>query len=201
MISNISNSFKSFLDANRIVLINTDTVPGIITKLSDKDSIDEIYKIKGRSKKSPCAIFVSDLEMAKKFCEIDEKNLDLMNNCLPGYFTFILKIKNEILKTISKNVISYSDNIYKIGIRIPKSEAILEIIRDLDEPLVATSANISGEKTPKNIEEVDIRIRKKIAYFDLVSTNPKGLSSTIIDLTKTQPEIIRNGSGVLPSQK
>ncbi len=190
-------SFQIFLELkkslieNKIILTQSDTVPALITRASNKSGIERIYEIKKRNKSSKIAIFVANLKMAKKFAIFNEREVDLFNNYLPGYYTLIMNANTNI--PINKNLISIGENkIERIAIRMPQVYHLLKIIEEIDEPIIATSANISGQITPKNLKEVDIEISNSVDIILDLKIKELGKSSTIIDISNNTFQVIRD---------
>ncbi len=173
----------------KIFVYPTDTVYGIGCNAENSELVKKILKIKKRSNSVMSVIAPSFLWIKKNFYV--KKCEKLIKKCFPGPYTLIFKLKKEnkdYLKHISKNG--------KIGVRIPNHEiSIACSLANL--PIITTSANISGNKDPTNISEIDKDI---LGNVDLIITqkNSKctGTPSTIIDCEKKK--IIRSGSGKIP---
>lgn len=176
--------------ANKVILTQSDTVPAIMTRISNLNGIERLYNIKQRSKESKFAIFVSDLEMAMKFCQIDDRQKRVFKEYLPGYYTLIFQLAKDI--DISENLFSIDNNGNKrIAIRMPKNPSLLSMIQRLGEPIVATSANISKAETPKKLSEVSDIIRDAVDITIDLEIIERGRSSTILDATDERRHVIR----------
>lgn len=174
---------KKALNDGEVVALKTDTVYGLVGKAFDKNVEEKIYEIKNRDKKKPLILFIkNETELDKYVSEVPVVSKDLIKKYWPGALTIIFKNKNH-------NELKQKT----IGIRIPNDKDLLEMLNELDFPLVSTSANISGEKACMNVKEVENTIGNRVKYIwdqnDLVGTK----ASTVVDVSDGKIKIIRQG--------
>lgn len=165
----------------------SDTVYGIYAEARNEEAVKRIFKIKKRLKGKPIAIFVKDVNTAKKFARISQKQEAILKRLWPGKTTFILKAKKELPYISFKNT---------IGTRVPSSKFLLSLLKKIDMPLAQTSANISGKPATTEIKKVINYFKNQKYQPDLIldEGNLKPAQpSTVIDLTGPKPEIIRKG--------
>lgn len=179
------------IEKGSLIIYPTDTVYGLGASIYSKEAINRIYTVKGRNFSSPIIALVSDRDKISEIAYIDEKNSEILKKLAdefwPGALTIILKRKNIVPDIMVSNGET-------VGIRMPNNKLALEIINLLGGIVPTTSANFSGEPSPKNFSEVNEELKKKI---DIVIDGGKcelGEVSTIIDLTKDIPKIIRKGA-------
>lgn len=168
------------LKKGETVVCPTDTVYGIIADAGNKEAVENIFRIKKRSKEKILPVFVKDIETAKALAEIGQEKV--LKKHWPGKYTFILNLKNKSQK-FSKLIIGKNNT---IGIRIPKYKLLNEILEKIDRPLAQTSANISGEPATTKISEVIKYFENEKFRPDLIidaGDLPKSKPSRIIDLT------------------
>jgi len=168
-----------------VLVYPTDSVYGLGTTGLLKEAILKIFKIKNRPLDHPLPLAVSDFDMVDKLAFVKDDAYELMEAFWPGALTIILKKKPivpDILVGGNKTV----------GLRMPDHAVPLKIIQLLGVPLVATSANKHGGSNPISATQAIQQIGKEV---DLVldGGSSKGKPSTIIDLTKTPPMILRHG--------
>ena len=170
----------SVLRRDGIIVYPTDTIYGLGGDAFSDIAIERVYEAKSRLRGKPVSIAVSDFEMLACVAYIDERAMGFINRFLPGPVTVILKAKGCVPDELTGGT-------GLIGIRWPDHEIALAIIRELDAPITATSANISGEISPRRVSEVNVR-------NDLIVDGGElpGTPSTVVDLTTK--EIIRPGS-------
>lgn len=174
----------AFLKEGGVVICPTDTVYGFLADAANKKAVNKIFKIKKRPKSKPLPIFVKDIRMAKKLAEISGRQEKILKKYWPGKYTFVFKrIKSVKLYGVAKST---------IAIRIPKYKFLNNLLKEINEPLVQTSVNISGE--PPIAEMGDI-IEKFNKYGDVLITDAGNLKkaqpSKIIDLTSENKKILR----------
>jgi len=171
------------LEAGGVIVYPTETVYGLGAGIFSEKGIKRIYEIKGRSFAKPVSIAVSSFRMIEEVAYLDESTREIIEKILPGPVTVLLK-KREV---VPARLGAGSD---LIGIRFPDHKKALVIIKSVG-PITSTSANISGEKDPLSVDEVEVEA-------DLVVDGGKckyGVSSTIVDLCKMR--ILRRGAGYM----
>lgn len=183
---NISNSIKVFKEGG-IVIFPTDTAIGIGCRMDFVDSVKKIFEIRKRVDTKPLLILVDSMQMASEYALFTDKVRLFCDAHWPGGITVILPAKEDKVPGVVR---AHGET---IAIRIPKQKNLLEIISELGVPIVAPSANISGENTPYSLSEVKEEI---IGKTNLVIEGEcfYKKESTIIDTTKTPWQIVRQGA-------
>lgn len=171
-----------------IVIFPTETVYGIGTNGLDELAIEKLYNIKERPLNKPISLLVSDFEMIKKVTkDISDVEYKIMKKFFPGPLTIILK-KRDIVPDILTNG---EDT---VGIRMPDSEITRKLIEYVGLPIATTSANISGEKSGTNIEDIMTDFHGKVDYFIDNGKSKIGIGSTVIRIENNNIIILREGS-------
>ena len=165
----------------------TETVYGLGANALDPESVSKIYLAKGRPSDKPLSLHVSSLEMASKIAVITAQAEKLFEKFLPGALTIILS-KNKIVPDY------VTGGKTSVGIRIPANEVALRLIRLSGVPIAAPSANLSGKMPPTTAQEVFDGLKGKIPVILDGGACQFGISSTIIDLTASEPKILRHGA-------
>ncbi|NJB82889.1 L-threonylcarbamoyladenylate synthase [Wenyingzhuangia aestuarii] len=171
---------------NKTILYPTDTVWGIGCDATSEDQVAKIYKIKQREETKSLVVLVSSLEMLKEYVvEIPTKALEILQTA-----TRPTTIVYDCPVGIAKNAIG-KDN--TIAIRIASDEFCKKMIQNYGKPIVSTSANISGDPTPKQFSEINPAILNAVDYVvDLHHDKICEKSSTIIKVTnQNQVTVIR----------
>ena len=149
--------------------------------------INKIYKLKKRPKNNPLIVHYYNKERLIKDCNFNKNFLKLYENFCPGPITFILDLKKE--SNISKIV---TDKKNTLAVRFPKHPIARTLLKKLNFPLAAPSANISSKLSAVNPSDVKEEFGKKIKYILDGGKSSIGVESTIIDLRK-KPKILRLG--------
>ncbi|MDO8842689.1 L-threonylcarbamoyladenylate synthase [Methanocalculus sp.] len=163
-----------------LIVYPTETVYGLGGDAFSDIAIERVYEAKNRLRGKPISIAISDFEMLACVAYVDEAAENFITRFLPGPVTAILKAKRCVPSELTGGT-------GMIGIRWPDHEIALSIIRELDAPITSTSANISGDASPRTLSEVNVRHDLFVDGGEL-----PGTPSTVVDLTKK--EIIRPGS-------
>lgn len=171
-----------------VVVFPTDTAFGIGCRMDDENAVKRVYEIKHRSFSEAVLVLVDSLEMAQNYVDIPpEVKTRLVDKYWPGGLSISFKTKpGKVPKIVSAN-----SSI--LAIRWPKHEVMENIIHQVGVPIVATSANRSGDSTPYTYKEVDKRIVAQAdAFLEGECTFRK--ESTIIDTTLKPWRIVREGA-------
>lgn len=181
------NSYKKtaeIIKTGGIAIVPTETVYGFAVDAFNMEAQKKIYKIKKRSPKKPLILMATDIDSVKLLVEIPKKALAIAKRFWPGQLTLIFPT-TELGKIVSggrKN----------IGVRIPDSEFMLNLLKEIDRPIFTTSVNVSNKKTAKNINET-------VEFNGIVDVIVDGgrckfsLESTIVDMVQFPYVIIRKG--------
>lgn len=164
----------------------TDTVYGLGGRADSVKVIKKVYKIKKRDENKPLLVLVSSISMAKKYVKINKRQEELLKKLWPGKLTAILDDKKILPKELTNNT-------GKIGIRWPDNKNLQKIIRQLGAPLIATSANISGQ--PSVLDVVDLKIKPDFVIN--AGKLPKSKESTVADLTGDEIKVLRQGAVIV----
>lgn len=180
------------INEGAILIFPSDSVYALGCSLSNKEGIQRILRITDKKEKqSKLSLICKSIKEVSQFTlPFSNHVFKTMNRYLPGPYTFVLKADKYVRK--------YFDNTKsEIGIRIPDNDVLTELFKHLDEPLIATSLNKTGDAlqdhyiNPEIIEEdfnhsVDILLSVGIGNSRV---------STVLDCTGDDIEIIRQGAG------
>ncbi len=179
------------IKSGELIIYPTDTVYGLGAIISNEESINNIYFAKSRSFNSPLIALLSSVDKVDEVAEVSVEDRELLNKLAkafwPGALTVILRKKDYIPEIM----VSGGNT---IGVRIPNLDLAIKIIDLAGGVLATTSANISGEPSPKSYEELSETIKSKVNLLIDGGECKLGEVSTIIDLTKRVPKILRKGA-------
>lgn len=172
----------------KIVVFPTETVYGIGTNGLDENAVKKLYEVKQRPLSKPISLLVSNMEMVNLIAkDITEVEYKIMEKFFPGPLTMILK-KKEIVPDI---LTAGRDT---VGVRMPRGEIARKLVEYTNVPIAAPSANISGEPSGTNLQEIKKHFEGKVDYFIDGGNSELGLSSTIVQVVDGKPQILRQGS-------
>ena len=169
-----------------VIVFPTDTVWGIGAALNSKQGIEKLYQIKKRQPQKPTALLVSDTNMANRYGVMNKLAWDLASKFWPGALTLVVTVKvNEVSKTVTGGTNT-------VGLRVPDHILVTNLIKNLDQPLVAASANFASLTAPITKQDLDPYL-VKLVDFVLDGESSGQPSSTVVDVTGDTPRILRRG--------
>jgi L-threonylcarbamoyladenylate synthase len=176
---------ESLVKAGGLIAFPTDTVYGIGVSAFQRNAIDKIYQVKGRSIQKAIPILIGDPETAElitpPLAPIVQK---LVDRFWPGPLTLVLPLLSTLPDNLSPTL--------TIGLRVPDHPLTRSMLR-VTGPLAATSANLSGEPSASTADEVQSQIGSKVDLILDGGKSPGGKASTVLDCTSDKPVILRVG--------
>jgi len=163
-----------------LVAFPTETVYGLGASYFDKKAVERIYKIKKRPKNKPLSLHVDDFGVLNELnCDVTPQAGQVISRFWPGPLTIILKSK---------------DNQKGVGFRMPRNRIARFLIKRSGVPIVAPSANLSGNKPPRNAGDVKRDLDGKIDMIIDAGEVELGVESTVLDLSGAKSKILREGA-------
>ncbi len=148
----------SVLKKGGVILYPTDTIWGLGCDPTNESAIAAIYNIKARDPLKSMIVLANSIEMIKNYVyEIPDEALTL------------IEVSDKPLTIIYPRAKNLSPNICatdgSIGIRIPKDEFCLKLIEEFGKPIVSTSANTSGRRSPLGYFDIENEIKLAVDYI------------------------------------
>jgi tRNA threonylcarbamoyl adenosine modification protein (Sua5/YciO/YrdC/YwlC family) len=170
-----------------VIIYPTDTVYGIGCDIFNKQALDRVQDIKINPDIKLLSFICPDLKDISKYAKVSDYAYRTMKHLLPGPYTFILPAAKQVPKKLwSKRK--------TVGIRIPDHAVALKIVEELGHPIVSTST--TSRKGDLLVDPFEI---KTIFQFQvdlmLASGNLSGSPSSVIDLSREEPVVVREGAG------
>ena len=184
--SNIKKA-KKYLNKNYCIGIPTETVYGLAANAYMDSAVKKIFKLKKRPKNNPLIVHYHNIDSLERDCLINDNFTKLYKKFSPGPITYILKLKKD--SKISKYV---TNNQKSLAVRFPKHSLFKNLLKQLDYPLAAPSANITTKVSAVKVSDVKEEFGNKIKYVLNGGTCTVGIESTIINLIG-KPTILRLG--------
>ena len=193
--SNIKKA-KKYLDKNYCIGVPTETVYGLAANAYKNSAVKKIYNLKKRPKNNPLIVHYHDIDSLKKDCLINDNFIKLYKKFSPGPITYVLQLKKN--SKISKYV---TNNKKSLAVRFPKHTIFKNLLKQLDYPLAAPSANITTKVSAVKAKDVKEEFGNKIKYILDGGACAIGIESTIVNLIG-RPSILRlGGLDILKIQK
>ena len=176
-----------------VIAYPTDSCYALGCHLGDKEAVARIRQIRGVDDKHHMTMVCRDLSELARYARVDNVQFRLLKNNTPGSYTFILEATKEVPKRLQHPKRS------TIGVRIPDHPVALALLEELGEPLISSTLILPNDEFAMNDAE---QIRDLLQHqIDLVvDGGAVGLDpTTVIDLTKDTPVVVRFGKGDVSS--
>jgi len=174
------------LSNGALAIIPTDTNYAAICSLDSKKGIKNLYALKTGRHEKKITLLCADLKDISLYANVNNSAYRMMKNLLPGPYTFILSAS----RLVPKMVLTKRRT---VGVRIPDHPACLTITADLGTALLAVSVKEFSNQGD-SLLALENAFQNEVSYlFDAGSVDSE--SSSIIDLTGSEYEIVRQGKG------
>ena len=172
-----------------VIIYPTDTIYGLGCDITCKEAVEKIRLIKGRDDKKPMSFVCADLANVSQYARVSNYAYRILKRCLPGPYTFVLPATRETPRMLQSKQKT-------VGLRVPDHPVPLAVIKELGNPIISTSANLSSEEVltdPSQLEEV---LGSQVDLILECGQLPI-LPSSVISLVGDKAEILRRGQGDL----
>ncbi|KAK4534735.1 hypothetical protein CDCA_CDCA02G0760 [Cyanidium caldarium] len=188
------------LRLGQVVALPTDTVYGLAASARNRNGVWRLYEAKKRDKQKPLAVCMADVKDVSMFMHTEHLPPRLLRKLLPGPVTLLLRQRDEykgfewcapevedmhgwdLVKRLAINLNQTGSGV--LGVRIPDSEFVREVSRQLGDPLALTSANPSGATECASVDAFRSLWVECAAIFDGGTLPSPVMPSTVIDLTE-----------------
>ena len=178
------------LQKGGVIAFPTDTVYGLGADAFNSTAVERIYEIKNRPKHRQLPLLIADVERLATLAEpIPEIAWFLARRFWPGGLTLVLPKTDSLPAYLAPGP--------TMAVRVPNHPVCLALIQHLGNPIIGTSANVSGQPAALTAEEVGQQLGGKIDFIINGGKCPGGKESTVVDVTHESPIILRQG--IIPS--
>ncbi|MBB4119675.1 tRNA threonylcarbamoyl adenosine modification protein (Sua5/YciO/YrdC/YwlC family) [Mesonia hippocampi] len=174
-----------------LIIYPTDTVYGLGCDITNTKALEKIAQLKGiKLAKANLSFICKDLSNIADYATLDSSTFKLLKRSLPGPYTFILNGSNNLPSVFKKKK--------TVGIRVPKNNIALAIVEALGNPIISTSIRDEDEVLEYTTDP-ELIAEKWDKHVAVVIDGGYGdnIASTVIDLTQSEPEVVREGKGSL----
>ena len=173
---------------NEIVAIPTETVYGLAASMMSTSAINKVFQAKKRPHTNPLIVHIKDKNEVLKYVKsCPEKAQILMEKFWPGSLTILFE-KNEIIS----DLITAGSSL--VALRVPNHPITLQLLQEIDVPLVAPSANPFTRISPTTSKHVMDLFTDEFNYVLEGGACEEGIESTIIGFEENQPIVYRLGA-------
>lgn len=174
-----------------VVVYPTDSCYALGCRIGDKDAMQRIRDIRGVDERHHFTLVCRDLSELSHYARVDNQQYRLLKSNTPGSYTFILQATKEVPRRLQHPKRA------TIGLRVPDHPVALALLEELDEPLLSSTLILPGDEEPlSDGEEIRDRLEKQVDL--ILDSGSCGIGmSTVIDLTGSEPVLVRAGRGHL----
>ena len=175
------------LKGGGIIAYPTDTHYGIGCDIMNKKAIERIYQIKQRNKNKPFSFICSGLKNISRYAKVSNYAYRTMKRLLPGPYTFLLAGSIQVPKMMfTKRKTA--------GIRVPDNRICIDLIRQLGNPIISTSASLPNNDVLQDPSLIHEHLNSRLDV--VIDGGPvPGRPSSVISLIHDEPEVLREGLG------
>jgi L-threonylcarbamoyladenylate synthase len=171
-----------------LVAFPTDTVYGLGASIDNQQAVERVYRVKKRPQGLALPLLLAHTSQISEVAEsVPPVAWLLADSFLPGALTLILYKSKSVPDIITAGGIT-------VAVRVPAHPIPVALIEGLGEPVVGTSANLSGKPSSVTAEDVHSQFGDKIDLIINGGRCPGGRESTIVDLTRGKAVILREGA-------
>lgn len=174
-----------------VIVYPTDSCYAIGCRIGNKAAQDRIHRIRRTDRSHNFTLVCRDLAEIATYARVDNRTYRFLKHYTPGPFTFILMATREVPRRLQ------NPKRRTIGIRVPEHRVAHALLVELDEPLMSSTLILPGDTLPLT-DPVDIRARLQREVDLVIDGGNCGLEpTTVVDLSEGQPEIMRQGRGII----
>lgn len=178
----------AMLSRSEIIAFPTETVYGIGADIYDKQAVRKVFEIKGRNFSNPMAAHISSFEQIDEIArDIPTIAFKAIERFMPGPISVVLRKQPRIPDLVTAGYDT-------VGIRFPKCQEAIKIISAFGRPVAATSANLSGSSSAKEISPIIRDFNGMISAIIDAGNCAIGVESTVISFADAKPKILRLGA-------
>lgn len=179
------------LEAGEVIAYPTDSSYALGCLIGNKTAMERIRRIRRVDDKHNLTLVCRDLSEIATYAKVDNWAYRLLKLHTPGPFTFILRATHEVPRRLQH------PKRKTIGVRVPDHRIAHALLEELSEPLMSATLMLPGADLPEtDAHEIRERLEHDIGLIiDSGACSPD--PTTVVDLSGSAPEIIRQGRGSL----
>jgi len=157
-----------------LVVYPTETVYGMGANAIDAAAVERVFAVKGRARDKPVSLGVPSVERAQEYVDPTDRELAFMREFLPGPVTVVVQRREMVPDVLTAGR-------EKVGVRVPDHDLALALFEACDVPVTATSANLSGTGSVREVSELSEAVRDEVSVV-LDGGRTDGMESTVVDV-------------------
>jgi L-threonylcarbamoyladenylate synthase len=171
-----------------VVAIPTDTLYGLAADPWNSAAIARVFAMKGRGSDQALPLVAADIAQVTEWIgEMESTAVRLAERFWPGPLTLVMRAPRTLATEVTAGGTT-------VGVRVPSHSVARALFVAFQRPVTATSANVSGQSPTDDPDEVAARLSTELDLLLDCGTTPGGRPSTIVDVTQSEPKLIRAGA-------
>ncbi|MDY6765933.1 MAG: L-threonylcarbamoyladenylate synthase [Candidatus Nanohaloarchaea archaeon] len=165
------------------VIYPTETCYGLGCDATDPAAVEQVYDVKQRPREKGLTVVVADLAMAEDYCHLSEAERRVCEQFMPGPLTLVAA-KTDAMPDVLNEAFAF---------RVPGSEVARALPREAGVPVVATSANTSGQPSSYRVDDISAEVREDVDVILDAGELSESPSSTVISISGDSVTVHRSG--------
>lgn len=172
-----------------LAVIPTDCAYALACRIGDKNATERVQRLRQLDKHHNFTLLCRDLSELSDFAKVDNSQYRLLKAHTPGAFTFILEATRQVPRLLMH------PKKRTIGIRVPDNAIAMELLAEMNEPIMTTSLIMPGDDMPMS-DPYEIRQQLEHELDLVIDGGYCGFeATTVINMTDEVPELLRQGVG------
>ncbi len=171
-----------------VVAIPTDTLYGLAADVFNPAALDRVFTAKRRSENLALPVLVNGWDQVRSVArDVPPQAEELALRFWPGALTLVVRKAGGLPDRLTAGGPT-------VAVRMPQHPVPIDLIEGLGGPITGTSANVSEGPDPVTLEELTVQMGGRVDYIVKNGPAPKGIASTVVDITSGTPKLLREGA-------
>ena len=187
LLNELDKAFAA-LDNGGVVVFPTDTLYGLGADVFSLPALQRIFAIKGRPAELALPVLVAGLDQVESVAlPMSNQAQELAERFWPGPLTLVMRRSPELPDLVTGGADT-------VAVRMPAHRIPLALARRLGRPITGTSANLSGQPDLLDLDSIENQLGNLVDYIIRSGPPPEGTGSTVVDITRNKPRLLREGA-------
>ena len=187
LLNELDKAFAA-LDNGGVVVFPTDTLYGLGADVFSLPALQRIFAIKGRPAELALPVLVAGLDQVESVAlPMSNQAQELAERFWPGPLTLVMRRSPELPDLVTGGADT-------VAVRMPAHRIPLALARRLGRPITGTSANLSGQPDLLDLDSIENQLGNLVDYIIRSGPPPEGTGSTVVDITRNAPRLLREGA-------
>ena len=187
LLNELDKAFAA-LENGGVVVFPTDTLYGLGADVFSLPALQRIFGIKGRPADLALPVLVAGLDQVESVAlPMSNQAQELAERFWPGPLTLVMRRSPELPDLVTGGADT-------VAVRMPAHRIPLALARRLGRPITGTSANLSGQPDLLDLDSIENQLGNLVDYIIRSGPPPEGTGSTVVDITRNEPRLLREGA-------